>query len=382
MKHVYLLGACGSIGVQTLDIIRNNKSEFKVIGLSVGRDLELSKRIFDEFRPEIVCFRYQEHIEMFNNYDFIKCYGDDGLEEVAKYSKYENEILVNALVGSVGLIPTIEGIKSRKTIALANKESLVMAGDIINKLLDEYKVKLHPIDSEHSAIWQCIQGDDINDINSLIITASGGSFRDKPKAELENVTVKEALAHPNWSMGAKITVDSATMMNKGFEVIEAHHLFGLPYDKIKTIMHRESIIHSMVEYNDMSIKAQMGNPDMRIPIQYALLYPKHNKYDTKPLDLVSVGKLSFEEIDIEKYRCLAFAYECAKKGGLYPVVLNASNEASVKLFLDGKIKFLDIEKIIEKEIKKEYTNLNPTITEILDLNYEIQQRILNDYVGD
>ena len=382
MKHVYILGACGSIGVQTLDIVRNNKEQFKVVGISVGRDLNLSKEIINEFNPQIVCFRHKEHMDEFKEYSFDKCYGDEGLIKVASYSKYDNEILVNALVGSAGLVPTIEGIKSRKTIALANKESLVMAGDIINSMLEQNNVILHPIDSEHSAIWQCIQGDNIEDIKSLIITASGGAFRDKTREELESVTVKEALAHPNWSMGAKITIDSATMMNKGFEVIEAHHLFRLPYDKIRTILHRESIIHSMVEYNDLSVKAQMGNPDMRIPIQYALLYPNHAPHNGEPLDLVKVSKLSFEEIDLNKYKCLDYAYICANKGGLYPVALNAANEAAVKLFLDGKIKFLDIEKIIEKEINKTYLNNNPTIKEILDLNNEIQQRIINEYVGD
>ena len=382
MKHVYILGACGSIGTQSLDVIRNYKDEFKVVGISVGRNLELAKKIIEEFRPEIVCFREESHLEEFKNLNVIKCFGDDGLKYLASFSEYDDEILINALVGSAGLVPTIEGIKAGKTIALANKESLVMAGDIINEMLKEYDVKLHPIDSEHSAIWQCLQGDNKEDVKSLIITASGGSFRDKKRDELKGVTVKQALNHPNWSMGPKITIDSATMMNKGFEVIEAHHLFNLPYEKIKTILHKESIIHSMVEYNDHSVKAQLGNPDMRIPIQYALLYPRHTSMESESLDLVKISKLSFEELSLERYRCLDFAYQAGQKGGLYPVALNAANEAAVNLFLNGKIEFLQIEEIIEREISKEYNLKNPTIEDILDLNYEIQERILKEYEGE
>ena len=382
MKHVYILGACGSIGTQSLDVIRNYKEEFKVVGISVGRDLELAKKIIEEFNPEIVCFREETHLEGFEDLKAIKCFGDDGLKYLASFSEYDDEILINALVGSVGLVPTIEGIKAAKTIALANKESLVMAGDIINEMLKEYDVKLHPIDSEHSAIWQCLQGDNKVDIKSLIITASGGSFRDRKRDELKGVTVEQALNHPNWSMGPKITIDSATMMNKGFEVIEAHHLFDLPYEKIKTILHKESVIHSMVEYNDHSVKAQLGNPDMRIPIQYALLYPRHKSMESESLDLVKISKLSFEELSLERYRCLDFAYQAGQKGGLYPVVLNAANEVAVNLFLNGKIEFLQIEEIIEREISKEYNLKNPTIEDILDLNSEIQGRILKEYEGE
>lgn len=381
MKYIYLLGACGSIGTQTLDIIKKNKNEFKVVGISVGRDLKLAKKIIDEFTPEIVCFREKSHLDLFGDYEGIKYYGEEGLLKLASYNKYPNELLVNALVGAAGLAPTVEAIKQKKDIALANKETLVMAGTLVNQLLKKYNVKLYPIDSEHSAIWQCLQGEDINQVKSLIITASGGSFRDKKRDELVNVTVNDALNHPNWSMGAKITIDSATMMNKGFEVIEAYHLFNIPVEKIKTIMHRESIIHSMVEYNDLSIKAQLGTPDMRIPIQYALLYPNHKEYEGKSLDLLSVGTLHFEPLSVERFKCLGYAYDALKKGGLYPTVLNAANEAAVNLFLNGKIKFLQIEDIIETELGRIYTNDDPTIDEILDLNKEIQERIIKEYNG-
>lgn len=380
MKNVYLLGACGSIGLQTLDVVRKYPNELKIIGLSVGRNRELSEEIIREFKPEIVCYRSKEDLEA-SSYKGIKCFGDEGLLEVAKYSKYENELYVNALVGSAGLLPTTFAIKAKKDVALANKETLVMAGDQIKALIKENNVSLLPIDSEHSAIWQCMSGEDHKEIKSLIITASGGSFRDKTREQLENVTKEDALNHPNWSMGSKITIDSATMMNKGFEVIEAHHLFDVGYDKIKTIMHRESVIHSMVEYNDLGVKALLGAPDMRGPILYALLYPHHLPYNGEALDLIKLGTLHFEELDSKRFPCLKYAYEAGKKGGLYPTVLNASNEAAVKLFLEDKITFLDIERIIEREISKEYNNLKPTIEEILVLNKEIQERILKEYGG-
>ncbi len=379
MKYVYLLGACGSIGTQTLDVIRKYSNDLKVIGLSVGRNSDLAKIIIDEFKPEIVCFRSKEQMDMLANDKFISCYGDDGLLEVASFHKYENELLVNALVGSSGLKPTVCAIKSNKDIALANKETLVMAGDQIKALINEYKVHLYPIDSEHSAIWQCLQGEDKREVRNVIITASGGSFRDKTRDELIGVTKEQALNHPNWSMGAKITIDSASMMNKGFEVIEAHHLFDLPYDNIKTVMHRESIIHSMVEYNDLGIKAHLATPDMRGPILYALLYPHHLDYSGEALDLLKLKTLHFEELSVERFPCLEYAYEAGVKGGLYPTALNAANEAAVKLFLNDKIEFLDIEKIIKNEISKDYSNQNPTIDEILELNDEIQTRILKEY---
>ncbi len=381
MKNIYLLGACGSIGIQTLDVIRQNSDKYKVIGMSVGRDISLANKLINEFNPQIVCVREEKHSTLIENKNCKIVYGDDGLISIATYNQNDNAILVNALVGSVGLKPTVESIKIKRDVALANKETLVMAGDLINKLLEEYKVKLYPIDSEHSAIWQCLNGENVEDVKRIIITASGGSFRDKSLNDLKSVTLKDALKHPNWSMGKKITIDSATMMNKGFEVIEAHHLFKIPYEKIDTIMHKESIIHSLVEYNDLSVKAILGTPDMRIPIMYAISYPYHLKYDVPGLDLLKSNSLNFRELSHERFKCLAYAYEAGKKGGLYPVALNAANEAAVNLFLQEKISFLKIEEIIRAYLDKDYSNNNPTIEEIIQLDKNIQTEILNNYGG-
>ena len=268
MIDLYILGASGSIGRQTIDIISNYKDKFRVVAMSVGHDLTLANKLCNIAKPSLVCLR-NKFDKISYNAKFV--YGDEGLLEIAKYKYSDNyAILINALVGSAGLKPTILAIKNGKNIALANKETLVMAGDIINSLIKEYNVKLTPIDSEHNAIWQCLKGEEKKDVKRLIITASGGAFRDKSREELKDVTKEMALKHPNWQMGAKITIDSATMMNKGFEVIEAHHLFNMPYNKISTILHKESICHSLVEFNDLSIKAVLGSPDMRIPILYAL----------------------------------------------------------------------------------------------------------------
>lgn len=376
MKYVYILGSLGSIGMQTLEVIRENKDEFKVIGLSLGRNLELAKEICEEFKPEIISLREKKEFKL--SYNPIITYGDEGLLEVAKYHKYDNEVLVNALVGMSGLLPTVYAIKAKKNLALANKETLVVAGDIIKDLIKEYNVSLTPIDSEHSAILECLKGEDKKDIKRLIITASGGSFRNKKREELINVTKKDALCHPNWSMGEKITIDSATMMNKGFEIIEAHYLFDVPYEKITPILHPQSIIHSMVEYNDGTIKASLGPTSMMIPIKYALRYPSHDGVTNAGyLDLIGLN-LTFNELSEERYPCLKYAYYAAKKGGIYYAVLNASNEAAVKLFLEEKIKFLDIEKIIENEI-------NNHIYEKYEYNLEniikVSKDIINDILG-
>ena len=381
MKHVYLLGSCGSIGCQSIDILLKHKDEFKIVAISVGRNLDKAREIIKITNPEIICFRNKDDVDKFNDIKAIKVFGDEGLNYIASYSKYNNEMLINALVGSAGLLPTVLAIKAKKDIALANKETLVMAGDIINKLIDEYKVNLYPIDSEHSAIWQCIQGENKKEIKNLIITASGGSFRNKSREELVNVTKEDALKHPNWSMGAKITIDSASMMNKGFEVIEAHHLFHIDYDSIKTILHKESIIHSMVEFSDGLIKAELGTPDMRGPISYALLYPRHEDFKGETLDLIKTATFHFEELSHDRFPCLSYAYEAGEKGGVYPTVLNAANEAAVNLFLNDKIKFLDIEKIIRRELDKEY-NVEFSIENVLELDKEIQQRIKKEFGGN
>lgn len=379
MRYLYIVGALGSIGMQTLDIVRENPEEFKVIGLSVGRNLELAKKVIEEFKPEIVCYRTNDKPSL--SYKPIEVFGDEGLKEVSSYSKYNDEVFVNALVGISGLMPTVMAIKTRKTICLANKETLVVAGDIIKSLVKEYNVSLVPIDSEHSAIAQCLTGEKKEEVKRLIITASGGSFRDKERSELLNVTKYDALKHPNWSMGSKITIDSATMMNKGFEVIEAHYLFDMPYEKIDTILHRESIVHSMVEYNDGSIKAHLGVSDMHNPISYALRYPHHAKQEIKSLNLFGLN-LHFEELSLDRFPCLSYAYMAAKKGGIYYAVLNASNEAAVSLFLNDKIKFLDIEKIIYSEITNDkYSNIEYNLTNVIDVSYKIIDEIIRKY-GD
>ncbi len=379
MKYLYLLGACGSIGTQTLDIVRRNKDKFKVVGMGVGSNLALAKQLIEEFQPEIICFRKEEHIFPVS-YEAMIVVGDEGLLRVAEYHRYENEWLVNALVGVAGLAPTVKAIQSRKHIALANKETLVVGGDLIQQLIHEYQVQLVPIDSEHSAILQCLSGELHSEIKNLIITASGGSFRDLTRDELKKVTVEDALKHPNWKMGSKITIDSATMMNKGFEVIEAHYLFNVDYDAIKTVLHRESIVHSLVEFQDGTIKAELGVSDMRIPIAYALNFPHHQNQQIAGLDLMNLN-LHFNELSVKRYPCLGYAYEAARKDGLYLAVLNASNEAAVYLFLNGMISFLEIETIIAKEIRcLDYvTNGIPTLEQRLDVSKQVYQKILKEH---
>lgn len=375
MKDVIILGASGSIGRQTIDIILNTKNEFRIVGMSLGRDLKIAQELVDLVKPEIITLKEGDI-----NFNGLKYYGDEGLLKLASYKTKNDMILVNALVGSSGLLPTIYAIKSKKDIALANKETLVMAGDIINSLVKEYKVNLLPIDSEHSAILECLKGEKIEDVKDLIITASGGSFRDKKREELKDVTVNEALAHPNWQMGPKITIDSATMMNKGFEVIEAHHLFNVPYDKIKTILHKESIVHSLVMFNDGAIKAELAVSDMRIPIMYALSYPKHVLNKIEPLNLVGLN-LHFEELSYKRYPLLELAYKMGQKGSIYTTVLNAANEAAVNLFLNNKIKFLEIEDIIFTYTNKNYDEYELNIDNILYLDKMIKTDIFKKY-GD
>ncbi len=379
MKYLYLLGACGSIGTQTLDVVRQQSKDFKIIGMSVGSNLSLAKQLIEEFRPEIICFRKQEHIFAIS-YSATIVYGDDGLVEVAKYHKYDEEWLVNALVGVAGLVPTVEAIQSGKHIALANKETLVVGGDIIYSLLQEYKVQLIPIDSEHSAILQCLTGEKKSQVKRLIITASGGAFRDKSLEELKDVTIADALKHPNWKMGPKITIDSATMMNKGFEVIEAHYLFNIEYSQIDTVLHKESIVHSLVEFKDGTIKAELGVSDMRVPIAYALNYPEHIFQTGKDLDF-SLLDLHFKELSFQRFPCLKYAYDAALKGGLYLPVLNAANEAAVYLFLNGYISFLEITNIIGIEINKlEYSReYVPSLEERLKVSQEVYSNILKEH---
>lgn len=367
MKQISLMGATGSIGIQTLDIIRANPDSFRLAAFSAGKNIGLARKIMNEFKPAYVSMQEKEDAEKLRA-EFpgkIISYGEEGLSGTATYD--QADIVVNAVVGSVGLKPTLEAIENGKTIALANKETLVTAGHLVMEAANTKGVSLLPVDSEHSAIFQCLQGESEKNIERLIITASGGSFRDRTRDELADVTVEDALNHPNWSMGAKITIDSATMMNKGLEVIEAHWLFSLPYEKISVLLHRESIIHSMVEFHDSSIIAQLGSPDMRVPIQYALTYPDRFPLQTaNRLNLAEAGKLHFQEMDFERFRCLRLAYDAGKAGGSAPTVLNAANETAVAAFLDGRIRFLEIDDLVERALETHTLIKDPDLETILE----------------
>lgn len=371
VKYISLLGATGSIGQQTLDVIRNHRDDFQLVSMSFGKKVEEGLKAIIEFRPDFVAVQTREVFDKIKHEvpsQTIVKYGEEALIEAATYQK--STILVNALIGSVGLLPTLKAIEAKKNIAIANKETLVTAGHIVTEYANKYGVELLPVDSEHSAIFQCLQGESEKNIERLILTASGGSFRDLTRKQLEGVTVEQALNHPNWSMGAKITIDSATMMNKGFEVIEAHWLFDIKYDEIDVLLHKESIIHSMVEFHDGSVIAQLGTPDMRVPIQYALTYPDRMPLASKRLNLAKVGQLHFKEIDFNRFRCLQFAYESGKIGGTMPTTLNAANEIAVQAFLKGKIAFLTIEDLIERALSHHNVIQNPTLEEILHVDSE------------
>lgn len=376
MKNLYLLGATGSIGLQTLDIVRQTE-DFRMVSVTTHTKIEQIKEIIDEFTPAYVSVGTKEDMEslqtLYPNIQFG--YGPDGLIEAATYGPKADGMLVNAIVGSAGLAPTIAAIKHERTIALANKETLVIGGELIRPLLDEYNVALLPIDSEHSAIMQCMQGEQKGAIKRIIITASGGSFRDLSRAELASVTIEDALNHPNWTMGAKITIDSATMMNKGLEIIEAHHLFDVPYAQIDTVMHKESIIHSLVEFQDQSMIAHLGMPDMRVPISYALHYPNRAPFNGTPLDLVRVGSLHFQELSETRYPMVTYAKEAGITGGYAPTVLNAANEAAVALFLDGRISFLQIEEIVLQCSKQFVIDEPLSLERIIDIDTQVKHYV-------
>ncbi len=374
MKYISILGASGSIGQQTLDVMRAHPDKFRLAAASVGKNVEAARKLIVEFSPVLVAVTDRDA------YEVLRCeyrgrttivYGEEGLIEAAVCP--QADVVVTAVVGSVGLVPTLKAIEAGKTIALANKETLVVAGHLVTAAAKRRGVPLLPVDSEHSAIFQCLQGEKREHVEKLILTASGGSFRDRTREELAHVTVEEALCHPNWSMGAKITIDSATMMNKGFEVIEAHWLFGLPYERIDVVLHRESVIHSLVEFRDTSILAQLGTPDMRIPIQYALAYPERLPLAAaKPLDLAALGALHFAPVDFDRYRCLRFAYEAGKRGGSLPTVLNAANEEAVAAFLAGRIPFLAIEEWIERALERHQPVDDPQLEEIREIDADVR----------
>ncbi len=346
MKRVSVIGSTGSIGVQSLDVAR--KHGLNIQALAAHSSVKKLAEQAREFSPRMVCIYDEKHYndlktELADTDIKILC-GMEGLCEIA--SDDGTDILLNSVVGMVGLLPTLTAIESGKDIALANKETLVAGGGLVMSAAERRGVTIYPVDSEHSAIYQCLQGNSMNRISKIILTASGGPFFGKKKKDLENVTVKEALAHPNWSMGNKITIDSSTLMNKGFEFIEAKWLFDLTPDQIEVVVHRQSVLHSAVQFEDFSVIGQMGVPDMRIPIQYALLYPKRTECPTKPLSLTDYGTLTFEKPDLETFDCLALCIEAIGKGGAYPCIVNAANEVAVSSFLAGNIRFLQIGELV------------------------------------
>ncbi len=351
MKAITLLGSTGSIGTQTLDIVAEHPDKFRIVGLAAGRNLDLLIPQVRQFRPEIVGIADPTQRETLlagiADLDPLPeiVVGPAGIAEVAAYG--DAQAVVTGIVGCAGLLPTIAAIKAGKDIALANKETLIAGGPVVLPLIAEYGVKLLPADSEHSAIFQCLQGVPAGGLRRILLTASGGAFRDWPVEKLSQVTVADALKHPNWSMGPKITVDSATLMNKGLEVIEAHYLFGASYDQIEIVIHPQSIIHSLIELQDTSVLAQLGWPDMRLPLLYAMAWPERVPTNWQPLDLVKAGDLTFRTPDHQKYPCMNLAYSAGRLGGAMPAVLNAANEQAVALFLDQQIEFLDIPRLIE-----------------------------------
>ena len=368
-KKISILGSTGSIGVNTLNVIDNLQDQFDVVYLSTFQNKELIIEQAKKYKPKALAIVKDSHTEEImkalekENIEILS--GRDGLLEISK--RDDLDLVMNGLVGSAGMEPTINSLKAGVDVALSNKESMVMAGDLINDIMRASGAKIYPVDSEHSAIWQCLVGENIKDIKRIILTGSGGPFRTRDIGTFSEISLKEALNHPNWSMGNKITIDSATMMNKGLEVIEARWLFDLQISQIDILIHPQSIIHSMVEFNDRSIKAQLGVPDMKIPIQYALTYPTHALTDWDELDLAKIGKLTFEEKDIEKFPCIELAYESLRIGGSAPAVLNVANDNAVYSFLNKRIKFTDIPNIIEKACNAHDLVKHPSLEELLEL---------------
>ena len=365
-KKITIIGSTGSIGTQALEVIEKISDEFEIIGLAAGSNVDLLNKQIEKFHPKTVCIGKKAEIA---DKSVKVLYGDEGLEELC--SNKENDIILVAVSGKIGLRPTISAIKNGINIALANKETLVMAGDIVTKLAKEYNVKILPVDSEHSAIHQCIKN--ISQVSKLIITASGGPFLHKTVEDMKNATVEQTLKHPRWNMGRKITVDSATLMNKGLEVIEAHHLFGFDYDDIEVVVHPQSIVHSAVEYADGSVIAQLGLPSMHIPIQYAITYPNRIEgIKSKSFSFAEIAHLDFEKPDFEKFPTVKLAYQAGKEGGSATICLNAANEEAVFAFLENKIKLFDIYAITEKMYNAHNIVKNPSIDEIFAIDEEIR----------
>ncbi|MBD2439935.1 1-deoxy-D-xylulose-5-phosphate reductoisomerase [Nostoc sp. FACHB-110] len=382
MKAITLLGSTGSIGTQTLDIVSQYPDQFRIVGLAAGNNVEMLADQIRQFRPSIAAIAAEDKLPALQaaikdvDPQPLLLAGTAGVIEVARYG--DAETVVTGIVGCAGLLPTIAAIEAGKDIALANKETLIAGGPVVLPLIEKHGVKLLPADSEHSAIFQCLQGVPQGGLRKIILTASGGAFRDWPVEKLPEVTVSDALKHPNWSMGKKITVDSATLMNKGLEVIEAHFLFGLDYQDIEIVIHPQSIIHSLIELQDTSVLAQLGWPDMRLPLLYALSWPDRIYTDWERLDLVRAGSLTFREPDHQKYPCMQLAYAAGKAGGSMPAVLNAANEQAVALFLAEKIGFLDIPRCIEWVCDRHQNHncANPSLDDILAADQWARQEVL------
>lgn len=376
MKKISILGSTGSIGTQTLEIVRDNK-DIKIISLAANSNISLLEKQIREFNPELVCVFEKDRAEELKikvsdtNVKIVS--GIEGLIEAAVWG--DSQMVVTAFVGMIGIRPTIEAIRAGKDIALANKETLVTAGHIIMPLVKEYGVKIHPVDSEHSAVFQCLNGEKRDQLSRILLTASGGPFRGYSAEMLKIVTKEEALKHPNWSMGKKITIDSATMVNKGLEVIEARWLFEIDVEQIEVVVQPESLIHSMVEFVDGGIMAQLGTPDMKLPIQYAIYYPERKQLTGKRVDFATLSEIRFEKPDLETFRGLKLSYEAVRRGGSLPVVLNAANEKAVEKFLTGSIKFLDIYDIIQSSMDDHKVIETPTVEEILEIETEIYKNI-------
>ena len=380
MKNIAILGSTGSIGTQTLQVVRDN-NDIKVHAIAAGHNIKALAEQVREFRPKLVCVAEEKSINELRlltpDIDYEVCYGMEGLIRVATYDKAE--IVVTAIVGMIGIIPTIEAIKTGHDIALANKETLVTAGHIIMPLAKEYNVRILPVDSEHSAIFQSLNGEDRRTIDKILLTASGGPFRGYTREQMQDVKLEDALKHPNWSMGHKITIDSATMVNKGLEVMEARWLFDVGMDDVQIIVQPQSIIHSMVQFVDGGIIAQLGCPDMRLPIQYAIYYPERRELNTERLDFYELANITFEKPDMETFFGLKLAYDAQRIGGSMPTVYNAANEKAVGLFLDRKIAYLQIPELIREAMEQHKVIENPNVEEILETEASVYDFIEKVY---
>ena len=376
MRHLAVLGSTGSIGTQTLEVVDNNR-DMKVVSLAAGSNIDLVEKQVRKYHPEVVCiFNEQKARELARRVadeNVSVLYGMDGLIACATVSSAD--VVVAAVVGMIGIRPVIEAIRNGKDIAFANKETLVTAGHIIMPMVQRYQVLLTPVDSEHAAIFQCLNGEHHGEISRILLTASGGPFRGRKKEELEHVTVEEALRHPNWSMGKKITIDSSTMVNKGLEVMEARWLFDVDYDHIQVVIQPQSVIHSMVEFVDGAVMAQMGTPDMKLPIQYALTYPQRRNLPGERLDFSRLTEITFDKPDPETFPGLQLAYQAGREGGSMPTVFNAANEKAVAMFLNRQIGYLDIPRIIGEAMETHEKISNPTLDEILEVEAEVYARI-------